>query len=411
MIYTKSKNQNKKGCVSMPSNGSIGNLDLVKKINMDHTIKTIINYRPISRAKIASLTGLNKMTVSSCVDLFLKKGLIVELGTTGTSRGRPPTLIEINESAGVCVGVDVEINQFSILVTNLSGKKIKHVTYPLENKDPSHFVDKLSGLLAEIGEAHSDSQLGVVGVGVVIQGYYNLLTNVVDYSANLQEWNGFPLLGELTRLNPTLSFYINPAPYAGAMGEVHFGRSSVTEHLVYVTSSWGLSVGVYNKGELFTGSTGTAGRLGHSTIHMNGKKCSCGSRGCWEMYASIKALYELLEITPQHLPFDDLVSSIHKGDPKATSAVHELGHYHGIGLANVINAYNPKAICIGGLLALLGPSLINSIWNTLRETIPARFLDNLEIYYSDLGEFGVAYGAVSMVINQLPSTIIRYSLL
>ncbi|WP_127585561.1 ROK family protein [Paenibacillus koleovorans] len=394
----------------MHSKGSIGNLDLVKKINMDHTIKALLKHRPISRARIAALTGLNKMTVSSCVDLYLQKGILVELGTTGTSRGRPPTLIDIQESAGICVGVDVDINQFTVLVTNLSGKIVDNMTYPHTSKDPHVFVRTLSGILADLQTAHAHRLLGIVGVGVSIQGYYNLRTQVVDYSANLQEWNGFPLLEELSRRDPSLPIYIHPAPYAGAMGEIHFGRAKSAEHLAYVTSSWGLSVGVYNHGELFTGSTGSAGRLGHSTIHMNGKKCTCGSRGCWEMYASVKALYELLETTPQEKPFASIIDGLRGGDAKVASAVHELGHYQGIGLANVINAYNPKVICIGGLLGLLGPTLVNSIWSSLREAIPARFLEQLDIYCSDLGVLGVAYGAVSLVMEQLPQTIIAHAL-
>ncbi|MVQ35131.1 ROK family protein [Paenibacillus sp. MAH-34] len=378
---------------------------------MEHAISTILKYRPLSRAKIASLTGLNKMTVSSCVDLFVQKGFVVELGTTGTSRGRPPTLVDLNEKAGICVGIDVEINQFTVLVTDLLGKKLDSMMIPLQSKDPFFFVEAISDILKQLATDHSHRQLGIVGVGIVIPGYYNIRTDVVDYSANLQEWNDFPLRSELAKRVPGLTIHVNPASYAGAMGEVHFGGARTADHLVYVTSSWGLSVGVYSKGELFTGTTGTAGRLGHSTIHMNGKKCTCGSRGCWEMYASIKALYELLETTPQEMSISDIVEGIERGDSRITSAVHELGHYQGIGLANVINAYNPRVICLGGLLALLGPTLINSIWNTLREMIPERFLLNLEIYCSDLGELGVAHGGVSMVLRQLSTTIIESSLL
>lgn len=395
----------------MRSKGQIGNLDLVKKINMEHIIGTILSNRPISRAKIAALTGQNKMTVSSCVDLLLQKGVAVELGTTGTSRGRPPTLVDINETAGACVGVDIEINQFTVLVTDLFGKKTDSMTFPMEDRNPVYFVQAFSGILEQLVRKHGDLSLGIIGVGIVIQGYYNIRTDVVDYSANLQEWNDFPLLGELAKRFPSTPVYIHPAPYAGALGEVHFGRAKAAEHLVYVASSWGLSVGVYDKGGLFTGANGTAGRLGHSTIHMNGKKCSCGSRGCWEMYASIKALYELLGATPQQLPFADIVRSLHNGDSKVTSAVHEIGHYQGIGLANVINAYNPKVICMGGLLALLGPTLLNSIWNTLKEMIPERFLRNVDIYCSELGEIGAALGGASMVLEHLPDTIIRYALL
>jgi N-acetylglucosamine repressor len=395
----------------MNSKSPLGNYDLVKKINMEHTITTLLKYRPISRAKIASLTGLNKMTVSSCVDLFVQKGLVIELGTTGTSRGRPPTLVDLNEHAGICVGIDIEIHQFTVLITDMVGKKIESMVYPAESKDPDYFVDAISLILLDLEKVHSHRQLGIIGVGIVLPVYYNLQTNVVEYSANLKEWTDFPLLEQLTKHNPNFPIYINPAPYAGAMGEVHFGRARSVEHLVYVTSSWGLSVGVYTKGELFTGTAGTAGRLGHSTIHMNGKKCTCGNRGCWEMYASIKALYDLLETTPQQLPFTELIQGLNGSDSRIISAVNELGHYQGIGMANVINAYNPKVICIGGWLALLGAPLLNSIWKTLNEMIPARFLQNLDIYCSDLGELDVAHGGISMVVRQLPNEIIAYSLM
>ncbi|MGG1516114.1 ROK family protein [Paenibacillus oryzisoli] len=394
----------------MNAKGPIGNFDLVKKINMEHTIGTILRYRPISRAKIAAITGLNKMTVSSCVDLFLQKGLVIELGTTGTSRGRPPTLVDLNEQAGICVGIDIEVNQFTVLVTDISGKKLDSRIYAMSCSEPQPVVDAIGRLLAELKNIHAHRVLGLVGVGIVIPIYYNTQANVVEYSANLKAWTDFPLLGSLEKQFPDLPFYINPTPYAGAMGEVQFGRARTANHLVYVSSSWGLSVGVYNNGELFTGTTGTAGRLGHSTIHMNGKKCSCGNRGCWEMYASVKALYDMLDTTQPQLPFADIVSGLQQGDTRIIAAVSELGHYQGIGLANVLNAYNPRIICIGGLLALLGEPLLSAIWKTLHDMVPERFLQHLEIYCSDLGELGVAHGGVSMAIRHLPSAVITYSL-
>ncbi|OAS15399.1 hypothetical protein [Paenibacillus oryzisoli] len=66
------------------------------------------------------------------------------------------------------------------------------------------------------------------------------------------------------------------------------------------------------------------------------------------MYASIKALYELLDTAPQELSFAEIVEGIKRGDSRMTIAVYELGHYQIIGLGNVFNAYNPKVICIGG---------------------------------------------------------------
>jgi predicted NBD/HSP70 family sugar kinase len=146
---------------------------------------------------------------------------------------------------------------------------------------------------------------------------------------------------------------------------------------------------------------------------MNGKKCSCGNKGCWEAYASVVALYELIDpeaLANQPLvPFSHILERIERLDPVCLSAVYELGHYLGIGLVNVINAYFPRTICIGGYLGMIGALLLNSVRTVLAERIPDYFLEDFNLFCSHLGEDGAAYGAISLVIEHLPELFIDVS--
>lgn len=387
-----------------------GNQELLKKNNMEHIIRAILMNAPISRIKLASLTSLNKMTISNIVDQFLKKNIVCEIGTVNTLRGRPPTLIEVNKNLGYYVGIDVDFNQFQILLTDLSGQKIKYEQYPMKKKDPAYFVSKINDILLQYQNIFSNTMYGILGIGIAIPGYYNDKKNIVEYTTSLREWNGFHLYEELKSGNPDSEIVITSSSHAGVAGEIYHSHLKETDDLVYVAGSWGLSVGICNDGMILAGSSGTAGRLGHSTIFADGRQCSCGNNGCWEMYASVKALYNALDIQQAQFPFHKIIQLIENGEPAYIQAVRELGYYQGIGLANVVNAYNPKFICIGGPLALLKNKLIDSIWISLKERLPDHFLRGFEIYASKLGDSGIAYGAVSLVVNQVSQKLVKLAL-
>ena len=128
-----------------------GNNELIKKINLDKVLNTILLHQPLSRAQISVLTNINKVTVSSCVDFFIEKGLIVEIGVTeSTTRGRPPTLLRLNHEAGICIGIEVEYKELKILVLDLLGTPLEQRTVALEEKDPAYFISYLSSLVAEM---------------------------------------------------------------------------------------------------------------------------------------------------------------------------------------------------------------------------------------------------------------------
>lgn len=375
----------------------------MKVVNLHKVLHTILLHYPISRAKISKILDINKVTVSQCIDYFLEKGIVCEIGTTGTSRGRPATLLDINRKSGVFVGINTELHESSILVTDLTGKELSREALPILGPDPMKFLNFFSSKVAELKQKYHDYSLGIIGIGMALPGHYNYKTGMIEHIANLQSWNGFPIRDEINKLNLGCKIYTMNLANAGAIGELKFGKASNSKDLVYINGTWGLGVGVITDGKILLGNTGFAGRLGHSLIHFNGKKCTCGKRGCWEAYASIRTLYGNL-YPNQHYDqgnLNTIFEKFNKNDAKVINAVHELGHYLSLGLINVINAYNPKDICIGGNLSLLGSPLINQLKITLEDYIQKHLYEGLNIYCSELASLSAAYGAISTVRDNL----------
>src|SRR5699024_10359997 len=103
---------------------------------------------------------------------------------------------------------------------------------------------------------------------------------------------------------------------------------------------------------------GFSGELGHMTIETSGKKCRCGNRGCWELYASEQALYENAKrfgVTAnkhnQEIYLENLLLLAEKGDPSTIQLFDHIGKYLGIGLNSIVNIFNPKQVIIGNRMA------------------------------------------------------------
>lgn len=370
--------------------------------HMKAVLQAVLLHRPISRAQVAAVTGINKVTVSQSVEALIKKGLFTETGEQQTgAKGRPPILLDIQENAGIIIGMELDTQYCRYMVTTLSGQKLEQRFVPLHDTEPSYFLEVLRESIESTVSAYSEYTMGIVGVGLALPGHYNERTGVVEYMANQQKWNGFPLRDEIRHMELGIPFIIERVPFAAALGELHFGHFS--ESLVSINSFWGLGVAYCMEGQLFRGSSGYAGRLAHSTIDRNGRTCSCGNIGCWEMYASIKALCSELGMEQPKSPefIHDIVNRLERKEPAVLAAVQQLAHHLAVGLVTVINVYNPSDICFGGFLGLLLPDYLPMIRAELEQRLPKHMTADVHLYCSELRELSVAYGAISLVRNQL----------
>lgn len=137
---------------------------------------------------------------------------------------------------------------------------------------------------------------------------------------------------------------------AGAQGELNFGAAKDVRHLLYISAGSGIGSGIIIGGELYKVQEDILSETGHMTIEAQGKPCSCGSRGCWELYASEKT-YDHSEFSlPAHTT-QELVRYAAAGQEDALRHFSSMGEYLGIGVTNLINSFNPELIVIGGALS------------------------------------------------------------
>jgi glucokinase len=215
------------------------------------------------------------------------------------------------------------------------------------------------------------SKLTAVGVGA--PGLSNPATGVLHTSPNLPGWQDVPLRDIIAQELGVTAHLINDAN-AAAIGELYYGAGKGASDFIYVTVSTGIGGGIIINGELYAGPTGTAGEVGHMVIDDNGPPCNCGNRGCWETLASGRALASeakrlikkgttttILELAGGNIN-EVNAEVIHRaalaGDRLANRLIARTGYYLGVGLANLINIFNPELIVIGGGLSNIGDRLL-----------------------------------------------------
>lgn len=373
------------------------------------TLELIWKERQISRADIARQTGLSRSTVSEIVSTLLTTGLIAEGGDGPSRGGRRPILLEFQDDAHTVLGVDMGATHVSVILTNLRGKV-------LEWKDRDHPVrsdpEGTEALIHELGETclakHEGARKRLLGVGVAVPSPVDprqpgRLSEVV-----LPAWRGHRVLERLQAAYG-VPVHVDNDANLGALAEHWWGAARGIDDFAYIKVATGVGAGHMIRGEIYRGSTGVAGEIGHLTIDPGGVPCVCGNRGCLATLVGSAALVERAEALLPDFPDSALnggeitilgiEDAALEEDPLAMIIVREAAQHLGTAVSGVLNLMNPAAIILGGSLSRLGERLLMP----LRESVLRRTLVNSvaasEIRTSKLGPRCVAMGAATLVLD------------
>ncbi|WP_150273444.1 ROK family transcriptional regulator [Paenibacillus tepidiphilus] len=382
-----------------------GDQALVKKINKSLVLHTIRTHSPVSRAKVSEMTGLNKATVSNLVAELCGQELVTEAGPGESSGGRKPLMLHFNRMAGTVVGLELRIRQLSAVLCDLGGHILQELEAPLDNHELPYVVEQMKKLIGTMIAAAPPSPYGIVGIGVGVPGMVdehgvvlfapNLGWEMVDLRAILEEAFAVPVT-------------IDNEANAGAQGELNFGAARGVRHLLYISAGSGIGSGIIIGGELYKGARGYAGETGHMTIESGGTPCSCGSRGCWELYASERT-YDQPGLPLPARTTPELVRHARSGQADALRHFDSMGTYLGIGVTNLINSFNPELIVIGGALSEAEPWLGGPLRDVVAERTLPYHKQQLEITFSKLGGkgtmIGAAFAAVMHFLGDIRVTI------
>ncbi|MBP2078034.1 ROK family transcriptional regulator [Oceanobacillus polygoni] len=374
------------------------NQHVVKKENKFLVLETIIHNSPISRADIATSTGLNKGTVSSLVNELLDEKLINESGPGKSSGGRRPVMLLFNQLAGYSIGIDLGVNYILGVLTDLKGNICAEKQVNFSSLTYEEILDNVYMITDSLIAAAPSSPFDIIGIGVGVPGVVNKDKKIL-LAPNLN-WRNVDLKSTLEqryRVPVTIENEAN----AGAYGEKNFGIGKTFNNIIYVSVGIGIGVGLILNGQLYRGNNGFSGEFGHMTIEVNGSKCSCGSEGCWELYASEKSL--LLNAERLGLKHDDykdlslgaVIDLAHNGQTDAIQLFEEIGKYLGVGINNIINIFNPEQVIIGNRMAEAEEFLKKPMTNWIHNQSLWFSQKDLNINFSNLRTHSTALGVAA----------------
>ena len=283
------------------------------------------------------------------------------------------------------IGIDVGGTKIAAGVLDSSMNMLSvHVSKEHAGQLPNQVVDAIErAYLGALSEAHI-SPGEVAGVGLSFAGHTDGRHGVVLTSSNMPEWDGIPLRDIVSaRLNQHV--ILDNDTNFGVVAEHRYGAARGAADVVYITFSTGVGMGVMVSGKLYQGYAGTAGEIGHTVVEVDGRRCSCGKRGCLMAYASgialrlralerIQAgeetlLSELSWDNPQLINGEHICEVAKQGDPVAQDLIISTGRYLGVALSTIVQVLNPEVIVIGGGLTNIGSMLLDPCLEALRENI------------------------------------------
>jgi len=253
-----------------------------------------------------------------------------------------------------------------------------------------------------------DKGLALAGAGVGAPGVIRMDKGIVIKSPNFPDWNNLPLKEELERAIHIPVFIENDAN-AAALGEQWLGAGRGINSMILLTLGTGVGGGIVLNNQIWQGADGMAGEIGHMTLIPHGRPCGCGNTGCLEMYASARGILqsyrESLEAagtTPSaEITSERIYQAARDGETVACRVMREMGRMLGIGIANLINIFNPQMIVLGGGVKDAWPLFIGAVHEEIMRRafqVPA---ERTKIVPSLLGDDAGMVGAAAVALQKI----------
>ncbi len=388
----------------------------VRKVNSSLVLNALRLHAPISRAELASITKLNRSTISNIVNVLIEDGLVLETETMESKIGRPGIALTLKPDGGAIIGVEIGVGFISVILTDFVANIIwRELTEYNPTKSQIEIIHEAETLIDKAISFAEEKKLRLIGIGLGVPGLVNVQKGELLFAPNLG-WQNVPLR-LMWNQRFKLPLYVENEANLGALGEYYFGVGRNVDNFIFLSSGVGLGGGIIINGNLFKGGRGFAGEIGHIQRDPQGELCGCGRRGCWETQVGPRAVLQrvmhAIEADSDNMlakyvngdlnkiTFNQVVDFALQGDHICRSALEEVGKYLGLGIADLVNIFNPEMVIIGGAFSsgreILLPVLEAIVSN---ETLPA-LKNDLRVVFSELGADACVLGAIAVVLDDI----------
>jgi glucokinase-like ROK family protein len=381
--------------------------DQVPDILGSQLLRRLRDSGALSRAELAGHLEVPRARLLSELDSLLAAGVVCEAGPAASRGGRRSTLVELNPDLRFAA-VDLGARSIDVEITD---GRLEPIVAHSESADirtgPKVFLHRVSEILAKFQAEGAYQRLQAIGIGV--PGPVSFRDGVPVSPPIMPGWDRYPVREALSREHGCPVVVDNDVNIM-AIGEHYGGVARMVDNLLFLKIGTGIGCSVYLGGQVYRGTDGCAGDIGHIQVDDQGPLCSCGNTGCLEAYfggaalardalaaargGQSPALAERLAAAGA-LAAHDVAAGAAEGDAMCIQLIRDGGQRVGTVLAGLVSFINPSMIVIGGGLARLGHLLLAEIRSVVyRRSLPLA-TSNLPIVMSELGpRAGVAGAAV-----------------
>jgi glucokinase-like ROK family protein len=364
---------------------------------------------PRSRAELGDGVELSRSKFALEIDRLVERGLVDTAGLAASRGGRRSSIVRIAPRTRF-LGIDIGATSIDVAVTDGELRVLSHVSEPVDvRQGPEAVIGRALDLVGKLRV--DDVAPGVVGAGVGLPGPVSFREGVPVSPPIMPGWNQFPVR-EAFSAELGCPVLVDNDVNIMALGEKHAGIARSVDDFLFVKIGTGIGCGIVVNGEVYRGTSGCAGDIGHIRVEDDGPACTCGNTGCLEAGFSGTALArdalaaartgrsdELAKRLAENgmLSAADVADAAAAGDLVAVKMIRDGGRRVGSVLAGLVSFFNPGLVVIGGGVAGIGHSLLAEIRGVVyRRSLPLA-TGNMPIVLSEMGGKAGVVGAARLI--------------
>ena len=381
-------------------------------------VESIRRRGSLSRTDIADSIGYSRSKVTSVVNSLTEAGILVEIGDGASSGGRRPRELSFNAEFGYVIGVDMGATSLDVVIADFKEQIIVRQYTKIDVRDGPEPVLNLirDYALEKLEELHIPATR-VYGIGLGVPGPVDFASGVLIAPPIMPGWEAYPIRAYFHEYFPAAVVIVDNDVNVMALGELRAGAGINQLNLLFIKVGTGIGCGIICSGEIYRGTNGCAGDIGHICADPNGPVCHCGNIGCLEAMAAgppiaarameavrageSKILARYVDLNDGTLTAEHVGAAAAEGDRIANEIIQDSGRMIGEVLAGLVNFFNPSLILIGGDVSNIGHQFLSSIRRgVLHRSLPLS-TRHLRIDTSPMGVDAGIVGAISLALEHV----------
>ncbi|SDV01896.1 Sugar kinase of the NBD/HSP70 family, may contain an N-terminal HTH domain [Microlunatus sagamiharensis] len=371
----------------------------VRRTNLAVLLRHLHLDGAMRRAELTDRSGLTRSTVAGLVGELGRLGAVEQTAASTTStagtptRGRPSPVVRPCPLGVQVLAAEVRVDQVEVALVGLGGTVLHRDSRPLPDPSPEPTADLVARSVADLAHAAPGR---VLGLGVAVPGVTRHRDGAVRFAPNLS-WRDVSFGRMLSDRLPGTDVRVVNDGDAGVLAEHLRGVARGCDDVVFVEGEVGVGSGVVVDGKPLVGAGGYAGELGHIAVAgLGGRRCRCGSDGCWETEIGLDAVARALGLGPD-ASRRAVVDALRTAGDEEVRRLEPVARHLGAGLATVVNIFNPSLVVLGGLLRELYPCVAAEVRRTMVRGALAAPVEQVRLALPELGDDAVLLGAAEAV--------------